>query len=227
MIFTLGERLRAGGLLLGIERPTPPVEACLYTVETLDQVAPRLRELTQTIITRLRDCRVTVETTEIFLLGSHRHPIEVPCSGNGVSIQMNFEAVIPNWAEEPRARLCVRFDWGTPYYFVEQGRFKRRKSISIRKVLTRLLTGIQDGERQRRITSSKVDKVERAESSFNLLAADLGTATDANDPRVIKFKNARVKRLDQLPTRVALVLNVTHAEALEILKKYGSDDDSV
>lgn len=191
------------------------------TVETIDEVAPRLRAFTRDLLHRLKLAGFTVGTTTIFLLNSTDHPIEVPCLVNGVMVQMTFDAMLPIWSSTPRARVCVRFNWGKHYFYVERGNINPRTAkFPIRKILKRFLIGVQKGERQNKREEIKLKKRDQADRAFQLLSKDLQVPVQAEDPSLIKMRNIKIKRLDQVPNRVIILLSVTHEEVREIVRKY-------
>ncbi len=200
--------------LLDLQDPTQ------LSVETIDEVAPRLRAFTQWLIDGLKDCNVEVETSSIYLLNSTAHPIEVPHRANGVPMQVDFDAVLPAGLSEPRARVRLRFDWGKNWHYVERGKTGRIAKFPTRRILFRCLREIQRGEGRLRIADTKREKQVKAEIAFTQLALDLKAAHHPEDPSIIKLRHVKIKRLDRMPTRVILMMNVPHEEALEILQTY-------
>lgn len=191
------------------------------TVETIDEVAPRLRAFTRDLMHRLKLAGFTVGTTTIFLLNSTDHPIEVPCLVNGVVVHMAFDAMLPVWASTPRARVCVRFNLGKHYFYVERGSINPKTAkFPIRKILKRFLVGVQKGELQNKREEIKFRNRDQAERAFQLLSKDLQAPVQAEDPSIIKLRNIKIKRLDQVPNRVILLLSVTHEEVREIVRRY-------
>jgi len=189
------------------------------TVETLDDVTPRLREFTVDLIKRLRACEIDVETTTVYLLNSTDHPIEVPSSGDGVPIEMNFDATLPVWAPEPRARLQASFNHGRRYYFVERGKKASNAKFAMARVLKRFLTEIKIEERKRRLAVEKEEKAVQAAQRFKVMAEELGIPM-AGDPPQIKKGNVQVSCQPQKSTEVRLSISIPHAQAVEIITKY-------
>jgi hypothetical protein len=200
----------------------PPKE-CEYgqlTVETIDEVAPRLIRFTQDLIARLRACKIEVKTTTIYLLNSTDHPIEVPCSGNGISIQMNFDAVLPFWADSPRARLQVSFNHGRRYFYPEHGKKLEKAKFSMRRVLARFLREIKIEERKLRIQNEKDEKAIQARQNFADLSEKLGISPTTENPDIIRKSNLKLMCLPQTPTQVIIMLTVPYEQAIEISNKY-------
>jgi hypothetical protein len=189
------------------------------TVETINDVAPRLIRFTEDLINRLRTCKIQVETTQVYLLNSTDHPIEVPCSGNGVSIEMNFDATLPIWAPEPRARLQVSFNHGRRYFYSERGKKAQNAKFRMSMVLKRFLSEIKIEERKRRIQAEKVRKAAKARQAFVKLGKSLDI-TPSEDPDVLQEGNLKIMCLPQTPTQVIVVLSVPHDQVVEIISKY-------
>lgn len=189
------------------------------TIETLDEVAPRLRGFTQELIQNLLKCGVHLEYSTSFLLNSTDHPIEVPCRANGIPVAVGWEAVFPVWDTFPRASISLRFEEGFVYRYVET---KRRK-FPLQKVTRRFLLELHTHEQRRGRQESKQNTRELAATHFEQLAKELGVSLSTEDPSVMVFKNSKIKRIDNTPCKVVVLLNVDHAQALEIIKKYGAD----
>jgi len=204
--------------------PVITSEECEYgqlNLETIDEVAPRLIQFTQELIARLRACNLEVKTTPIYLLNSTDHPIEVPCEVNGVSVQMNFDATLPAWADSPRARLQVSFNQGRRHYHYEHGGkdllpFK----LSVRRVLNHFLREIKIEEDKRRIQNEKETKANQAHRNFSDLIEKLGFPATTENPDIIRKGNLKIMCLTQTPTQVIIMLTVPHDKALEISNKY-------
>lgn len=188
------------------------------TVETLDDVAPRLRLFTNDLIKRLQACNLEIKTTTVYLLNSTNHPIEVPCAANRVTIQMNFDATMPVWAEEPRARIYFSFNGGRRFYYSERGRYIQTAKFPMARVLKRFLTQIRLEERRHQTQSGKEDKASKAQQAFETLSRDLGIPI--GEPNTIHKNNLRIKCLSRTPSQVIIMLTVSHAEAIEIVSKY-------
>jgi hypothetical protein len=211
---------------------TPPetMEYGQLTVETLDEVVPRLKNFTEELINRLKICEIKVETAPIYLLNSSSHPLEVPCSGNGIPIQMNFTATLPIWAPEPRARLEVRFNHGRRYFYSEKEKRRyfysekenqfRNTKFPMAKILKRFLTEIKIHERKLRIKSEKEQKAAQAIQAFETLAKKLGIPPSPKYPDVLHKHNVKIICLPKTPTQVTVMLTVPHAQVTEIVGKY-------
>lgn len=186
--------------------------------ETLDGVAPRLRTFASELTSLVRASGAVVETMTVFLLNSTDHPVEVLGKVNAVEVQMNFDAIVPVWAPEPRARVSLRFNQGRTYYMPEVGKTRETARFPMRKVLGRVLQEVHRIEHTSRIQSAKDQKIEKGHEALERLARELNTGL--HDSNTIKLKNAKVRRLDALPSRVIVLLSVTHDEAREILQKH-------
>lgn len=198
---------------------TPPpeeFESGQLNIETLDEVAPRLRRFTQELLVRLRACKFEVTTTTIYLLNSTDHPIEVPAFANGVQIQMNFDATLPVWAAHPRARLQVSFDHGRRYFYWE-GK-KRTARFQMSKVVARFLREITFRDKRNRIDAENDRKAEQAEQLLEQLRQDLGWP--ASQVRTISTENVKVRCLPQTPTLAIVMIVVPYDQAAEIVRKY-------
>lgn len=209
-----------------MDQSTPPplpetMEYGQLTVETIDDVAPRLKRFTKDLIARLEACKIQIKTTTVYLLNSTDHPIEVPCSGNDVSIEMNFDAILPIWSPEPRARLQVSFNYGRRYFYSERGKNNKKKEayFPMAKIMGRFLHEIQTESQRRRIQSEAAIKADQARQSFISLRADLGIPPSEN-PDIIRKDNLKIMCLPQTPTQVVIMLTVPHVQAFEIAKKY-------
>jgi hypothetical protein len=188
-------------------------------LETLDDVAPRLRRFTEALLARLRGCKLEVSTTTVFLLNSTYHPIEVPAVANGVQIQMNFDATLPTWAPEPRARLQVSFNGGRRYLYSEVGQQLRDAKFPMTKVLSRFLQEVRICERATRIQTEKGRKQALAKQRLAALGQTLGIP-ESQDSQVLRAGNLKIRSVNDKPTQVVAVLLVTHEQAAEIARKY-------
>ena len=200
---------------------TPPdkLEYGQLNVETLDDVAPRLRRFMADLLVRLRGCKVEVSTTTVFLLNSTYHPIEVPAVANGVQIRMNFDATLPTWAPDPRARLHVTFNGGKRYIFTEVGQQLRDARFPMTKVLSRFVREIHICERATRIQTEKDRKQALAKQRLAALGQTLGIP-ESHDSQVLRAGNIKIRSVNDKPTQVVVVLLATHEQAAEIARKY-------
>jgi hypothetical protein len=189
----------------------------LDTPSRIAEMASRAQGFLQELTTKLKAGGVRIESTESFLLNSTAHPWNVPTSINGVPIDLSFGASVVT--QPPRMKLSVRVNWGKPTYYLEVGQGQKAK-FPIRRVMTRVLHELGRASRSIRVRESRLLKREQAELAFNQLASDLQITAPLSNP-VVRLKNVRIKRIDQLPTRVALLLSVSHAEAIEILRYLG------
>lgn len=193
------------------------------TVETIDAVAPRLIAFTADLLNKLRLAGFTVEISTSFLLNSTDHPVEVPCMVDGISVQMSFDAFMPLWAVIPKARVSIRFMWGTPFYYLELGnQANQTAKFHTRKILRLFIKEVKKARRKLRISESKLQTTEHAEVAFQMLSQDIQAPTHPDDPSLIKLRNIKIKRLDKVPTRVIVMLSVTHDQARELVSKYRS-----
>jgi len=202
--------------------PTPLPDKLEYgqlNVETLDDVAPRLRRFTATLLARLRGCKLEVSTTTVYLLNSTYHPIEVPAVVNGVQVQMNFDATLPTWAPDPRARLQVSFNGGRRYFYSEVGQQLRNAKFPMTKVLSRFLQEVHLCERATRIQTEKARKHTQAQQRLAALGQTLGIP-ETHDSQVLRAGNLKIRSITETPTQVVVVLVVTHEQAAEIARKY-------
>jgi len=197
------------------------------TIETIDDVAPRLKRFTKDLIAQLEACKIQIKTSTVYLLNSTDHPIEVPCSGNNVPIEMNFDAIMPVWALEPRARLQVSFNHGRRYFYAERGKSIRKKEahFPMAKIMGRFLYEIQTEDQKRRIQAETAIKANQARQYFASLSADLGIPPSEN-PDIIRKDNLKILCLPQTPTQVIIMLTVPHVQAVEIANKYLKDTSS-
>lgn len=204
---------------------TPPdeLETGQLNVETLDQVAPRLRRFTERLVAQLRATGLEVVITSVYLLNSTDHPIDVPCSANGVPIQMNFDATLPVWAPDPRARLQVSFNHGRRYFYQEIGKTVATAAFPTRKVMARFLREIQAVERTLRIKGETDRKRLQARQALKAFGEDIGLS-ESSDPELLQAANFKVKALSQTPTRAAVLITVPYDQAAEIVRKYRNDD---
>lgn len=223
----MGASFRFTGARFGddMSEPTPLPDKLEYgqlNLETLDDVAPRLRRFTAALLARLRASKLEIETTSVYLLNSTHHPIEVPARANGVTIHMNFDATLPVWAPEPRARLQVRFNDGRRYFYSEIGQDLRNAKFPMTKVLKRFVHEIYLLERQTRIQSEKARKKTQAHQRLAALGRTLGIP--ATDSQVLRAGNIRIRAVVETPTQVVVLLLVTHEQAAEIASKYLKPD---
>jgi len=192
------------------------------TVETLDEVAPRLIKFTQDLIEHLKSCKIKIATTTVYLLNSTDHPIEVPCSGNGIPIEMNFVASLPVWAPDPRAKLQVSFNHGRRYFYSELGKESRNAKFPMSKVLKRFLSEIKVEERKLRIQEEKAQKTAKAHQALT----DISNAHNippTEDPNIIQKNNLKIMCLPKTPTLATIVLTVPYEQLPEIISKYMKD----
>jgi hypothetical protein len=199
---------------------TPPPEEFEFgqlNIETLDQVVPRLRRFTEELLVRLRACKLEVTTTTIYLLNSTDHPIEVPAFANGVQIQMNFDATLPVWAAQPRARLQVSFDHGRRYFYWE-GK-KRTAKFQVSRVVARFLREITFRDKRNRIDAENHRKAEQAEQLLEKLRQDLGWPS-VQTPHTISIGNVKIRCLPRTPTLAIVMVVVPYDQAAEIARTY-------
>jgi hypothetical protein len=196
--------------------PSSDAETDQLAVETLDEVAPRLRLFTEGLTDRLRACKLQVATTPVYLLNSTDHPVEVPCTINGVEVQMNFDASFPAWAPDPRARLQVSFNHGRRYFYHEVG---KAKAFPMTRILERFLREITACSNADRIQAEKLRKRQNARLALADLGQSLGIPA-AQDPDVLRADNVKVRCVHTAPTQVIVMLTVSYDEAAEIVRKY-------
>jgi len=194
------------------------------TVETIDEVLPRLQLFTKKLVQQLSACGIRIGITTIYLLDSIEHPIEVPGECNGVPIQISFDATLRVWdGETPKARIGIRFNHGTPFYYVEKGRPRKGAPAPflIKNIVFRFIRELRKLERAAQIQRAKDTTKAAAEVAFQHLADKLGVPLSVEDPSFIDLsKKVKIKRLDQTPTIVLVIVNVTHNEALDLAKKF-------
>jgi hypothetical protein len=187
------------------------MESGQLAYETLDEVAPRLRMFIHELTRKLGLCGVKVGTMTGYLLNSTEHPMAMPCLLNDVPVQMRFDAALPRWADDPRARLQIRFATGKPYYYTEIG--DNPKRFPIKKVTFRILREL---ERETQALSV-AQKLDLATEAFEHLTKTLG-ARPTRDSTVVRVHGAKIKKLDAEPGHVLVVVKLTHERAVEMLK---------
>lgn len=163
----------------------------------------------------MRACNLQVATTPVYLLNSTAHPVEVPCSINGVEVQMNFDASFPAWAPDPRARLQVSFNHGRRYFYHEVG---KARAFPMTRILERVLREVTACSQAERIQAEKTRKRQDARQALAAMGQDLGLP--AQDPDVLRADNVKVRCVHTAPTQVILMLTVPYDEAAEIIRKY-------
>lgn len=164
----------------------------------------------------MRAANLEIGTAQVYLLNSTAHPLEVPCSANGVEIQMNFDASLPAWAPEPRARLQVSFNHGRRWFYWEVG---RAKAFPMTRVFARFLREITACSQTSRIQSEKVRKRQQARQALAALGQDL-SFPEARDPDVLRADNVKVRCNHSTPTLAIVMVEVPYAEAAEIIRKH-------
>ena len=132
---------------------------------------------------------------------------------------MNFDASLPVWSPEPRARVQVSFNHGKRYFYLERGKELRNAKFPMSKVLKRFLGEIKITERKVRIQSEKKEKALKARQNLSKLCKEMG-ALPTKNPDIVQKNSVKVTCLPQTPTQVSLTLTVTHDQVLEIIRKY-------
>lgn len=177
--------------------------------EVMDEILPRLAHCVTDLIERLHRIHINIETTPIFFLNSTAHSIFVPCSGNGIPINMGFDAFMPG----PIIRVHVTIDHGRRYYY----RNFKKNQFPIR-VLRRLIIEIKAAERKRQIQEKKQLQIAKANRAFEDLSQILNIPL--TKPGVITGKNFRIRCLPNTPSNVLLMIIVEHPQAVQIIEKY-------
>jgi len=190
------------------------------TVETLDSVAPRLQRFTEKLMDHLQASKIKMKITSTYLLNSTDHPINVPCSGNGIPIEMSFDATLPVWAPDPRARVTIRINHGKRHYYTELGKNSRAAKFPFAKILPRILVEIKTAEKKYNIQVEKEHKAIKAQINFKALSESLEMSPTEKDPDIIRKGNIKIMNLPQTPTQVIIMLTVSHEQAVEITKSY-------
>lgn len=185
-------------------------------LETIDTVAPRLRQFVADLIDRLRALRMDIQTTASYLLNSSSHPIEVIAQANNTTVQMSFTASLPGWAEEPRARLEVKFNYGKSRKFYERA----DKTFNLVKVVKTFIEEIHSGDQVYEERLELERKQSLAESDFMRMSEELGIPPEPTDPYTLKRGNLRFRCVPGTPTKVLVLALVTHAQAVEISNQF-------
>lgn len=184
------------------------------TLETLDDVAPRLRRFSAGLIERLRAAGMTVQTTQIYLLSSLSHTIEVPAQVNNVSVQMDFAASFPKWSDRPRARLQVSFDHGRRWFFYE--RAARDGGLPMTRILELFLRSVIEQD----LEAEKLKEAQRKQRNAEFRFQELRRALEFPphpDPHLLQKGGISLKCLPDSPGRVGMTLIVTHEQAAAIV----------
>jgi hypothetical protein len=184
------------------------------TLETLDEVAPRLRRFSVGLIERLRGAGMTVRTVPLYLLSSSSHIVEVPIQINSVSVQMDFSASFPAWSDKPLARLQVSLDYGKRRFFYERS---KAGGLPMARVLDFFLRSVIEQNLESEKRQEVVRKQRSAEQRFHELQDELGFPPHP-DPHFMQKDNIGVKCLPEAPGRVALTLVVSHEQAIRIVE---------
>lgn len=186
------------------------------TLETIDAVAPRLCQFVDELLGRLRALRMDIQTSTSYLLNSTEHPIEVVAQVNNTAVQMGFTASLPGWAEEPRARLEVKFNHGKSHKFYERA----DKTFNLVKVVKTFIGEIKSGDIAFEERQELGRKQNLAEAAFMEMAEALDIQPDPTDLHTLKRDNLRFRCLPGTPSKVAVVLLVSHEQAIEIASQY-------
>ena len=176
-------------------------------VQTLDQVAPRLRSFVADLIEHLQAIEIELEFVDTFLLNSSHHPITVPSSMDGIPVECFFTAVLPRWSNTPRVRFHVGFNYGTRNFWTET---KKTHTLPLNKVLRHFLE-------QRQFHLDRMKEEEEQEKKNQTAQSSVQTVVDTVE---IKGSNTKIRALPDTPTLVGLTVHVTPEQAIEIITKY-------
>jgi hypothetical protein len=169
----------------------------------------------QGLITRLRAIDYDVRTTQTFLLNSTQHPIESICSINHLKVQMVFAAT---WLKNSvRVRLETRFDNDRPKVWYENA----SNGFQLNSVLSHFILKVREADARFLENKKREHKESLASKNFAQLAKTLELTPDDEDPHTVCSTNFKVRSLPEFPTQVAVLVKVSHAQAIEIVRKYG------
>jgi hypothetical protein len=199
-----------------MDEPTPPpLGYGQLTTEVLDAMAPRLRAFMSDLTQGLQRADLEVETVQTYLLNSTDHPIEVPCSVAGVPLEAEFEAVLPAWSDEPVGRLRYSINHGRRFFKTES---KVKRVIPLRLVVRRIVKEVYLELEHRKAEADDQQRLDQALEALQKLGDELDLTPEKGR---ITRGGLTIQALPQTPTRVALTVTVSHAQALEIVRKYG------
>lgn len=180
-------------------------------------MASRLRTFVGDLTRGLRRAGFEVETFQSYLLNSTHHPIEVPCSVQGIPLEASFEVAFPKWSNEPVGRFRYSVNHGRRFYKTES---KIKRVIPLRLVVRRIVREVYLELERRRVEAEGKENLRQALDSLQKLGAELGVAPENGELRAGKW-GLVVAALPETPTRVSLTITVPHDQALEIIRKYG------
>lgn len=185
------------------------------TLETLDEMVPRVQRFSTALIARLRAAGLDVHTAHVPFLATSTHQIEIVSQINNLSVQMELAASTPAWADNPRARLQVSFDFGRRFFFYERAA-RKDGGFPMGRVLKLFLKAAIEQDQEALKTKEVLRKKKNAESRFFEFCEKLGLPA-TQDPHLTQTEDFGVRCLPASPGRVAITAIVSHSQAEEII----------
>jgi hypothetical protein len=187
------------------------------TTETLDDVAPRLSECMGQVIAQLQSHGVVVGTVDTYLLDSSQHRLTVPCTLDGVLVQVGFSASLPAWSEGVRAHLLVCFA-GSRRWSIYEG----KKGFQVPRIVGRILKELESHKQALREAEEEARNRQASEDRLAALALALGVVLQT--PSCAKGDNLEITAIPDKPAEVLITVRTSHASASRIAKEFRQID---
>jgi len=165
------------------------------------------------VISRLEASGVRVETVETYLLDSAHHKIRVPCTLNGVPVQIGFSASIPAWTARVRAHLTVCFAGSRRWSVYEQA-----NGFPVTRIVSRINKELELRTQEEISRLERLGKQRLAEEKLEGLATALGVAM--HGPLVARQSNVELVGLADSPQEVYVTIRTSHANASKITQYF-------
>jgi hypothetical protein len=166
------------------------------------------------VISQLESKGIAVDTAEAYLLDSPDHKIRVPCTLDGVPVQISFSASMPAWSERIRAHLQVCFA-GARRWSIYEG----RGGFQISRIVKRLTKDLKSSKQAEDERLEKLRKRRLAEQRLAELSAAI--AVTPHDALTLTKDNIEIAALVDCPSQVQVTVRTSHANAARIVGEFG------
>lgn len=185
----------------------------------IEQVAPRLTDFVELLIKALRNKTSDIETMTTFLLNNSHHPIELPCSVQGVPIRIRFILKLDRWEFGPQAMISMKIGEQPHRNYMELPPHGRARLVG--KLVRRIFDDVRAEEARWAIAQEEFRRMRQAEDRFRHLAQRLELAIDVESPLTLKRGNIRVRCVPNNPDQVVVFALVSQQDAFDIAERYG------
>jgi len=166
------------------------------------------------LIKGLRQADLEVETVQSYVLNSTHHPIEILSSVSGVPVEASFEASLATG--EPVSRFSYSVNHGRRF---SQGETRVKKYIPPERVLRQIIREVYLELDLHKAEAEAQQRQAQALEALDTLGVELGLEAAKGQ---LRRGSLLVQALPTTPTRVTVTITVSHSQAEEIVRKYGS-----